>query len=62
MQIVKKQGQKRDLLAEIDHLEDRCEELEAKQGDIDKLIILKKREVIKMERARMEKEAQPEEK
>lgn len=30
VQIVKKQGQKRDLLAEIDHLEDRCDELEAK--------------------------------
>ena len=54
MQIVKKQGQKRDLLAEIDQLEDRCEELVAKQGDVDKLIILKKREVIKMERSKLE--------
>lgn len=40
----------------MDRLEDRCDELQAKQGDIDKEITLLKREVIKREREKMRKE------
>ena len=50
VQAVKKRGQKRDLEAEIDHLEDRAEELEAKQADVENLITLKKRFCLQMER------------
>ena len=50
VQIVKKQGQKRDLESEIDDYADKAEELAADQDEIDKLILLKKRLCLKLER------------
>ena len=43
VQIIKRQGQKRDILAEMDQYEERADELQAKQEDNEKKITLLKR-------------------
>ena len=49
-QIIKKQGQKRDLETETDNLKDREDEFQTKMDEIEKLVMLKKRFVLQCER------------
>ena len=49
-QIIKKQGQKRDLETETDNLKDREDEFQKKMDEIEKLVMLKKRFVLQCER------------
>ena len=49
-QIIKKQGQKRDLEEETDNLKDREDEFQTKMDEIEKLVMLKKRFVLQCER------------
>ena len=48
--IVKQQGKRRDIEAQIDTLHDKTEELKTKQEEMDKLIMLKKRFVLQCTR------------
>lgn len=52
--IIKQQGKRRDLEAQIDDLHDRADDFETKQEDIDKLIMLKKRFVLQSQRLKEE--------
>ena len=54
--IIKQQGKRRDLEAEIDALHDKSDDFEAKQADLDKFIMLKKRFVLQCQRIEEEKE------
>ena len=48
--IIKQQGKRRDVEAQIDTLHDKTEELKTKQEEMDKLIMLKKRFVLQCTR------------
>ena len=54
--MIKQQGKRRDLEAQIDALHDRTDEFETKQADLDKMIMLKKRFVLQAERLKEAKE------